>query len=45
LWGVNPWSASHLASAGEVLEREDRDFRSRLESACEELGELARRQT
>jgi hypothetical protein len=43
--GINPWSASHSASAGEVLEREDRDFRQRLKSANEKLGKLAKRQT
>jgi putative transposase len=43
--GINPWSASHSASAGEVLEREDQDFRQRLRSAKEKLGKLARRQT
>jgi REP element-mobilizing transposase RayT len=43
--GINPWSASHSASEGEVLEREDQDFRQRLKSANEKLGKLARRQT
>jgi hypothetical protein len=43
--GINPWSASHSASAGEVLEREDQAFRQRLKSANEKLGKLAKRQT
>jgi REP element-mobilizing transposase RayT len=43
--GVNPWSASHSATAGEVLEREDPIFRRRLKSAEEVLDKLTRRQT
>ena len=40
--GINPWSASHSASAGEALEVEDRRFRRRMRSARSLLGKLAR---
>jgi hypothetical protein len=43
--GINSWSASHSASAGEALEGEDQDFKQKLKSANEKLGKLARRQT
>jgi putative transposase len=43
--GINPWSASHSASAGEALEEEDHAFRRRLRLAEETLDKLAKRQT
>jgi hypothetical protein len=43
--GINAWSASHAASAGERLEVEDRQFRLKLESARSLLGKLAKWQT
>jgi len=43
--GINPWSASHSASAGAMLEVEDPRFRRRLQSARGLVEKLARRQT
>ena len=40
--GVTPWSASHAASAGEILEAEDREFRAKLESARSLIRKIAR---
>jgi putative transposase len=45
LLGINPWSASHSASAGAMLEVEDPQFRRRLQSARSLVEKLATWQT